>query len=106
MRMLPAREGQAEVIEPVIERHTGDADTVIAHVGEIGQPQPTRQMVLPEDNVSLRAALGDVGILYRSALYPISEDGAAIDHVLGAANYRPLYENEQLITPIVRTKWL
>ena len=53
-----------------------------------------------------RAALGDVGILYRSALYPLSEDGAAIDHVLGAANYRPLYENEQLITPIVRTKWL
>src|ERR1700757_3393792 len=53
MRVLPAREGQAEVIEPVIERHSGDADTVIAHVGEIGQPQPTRRMVLPEDNVSL-----------------------------------------------------
>ena len=53
-----------------------------------------------------RAALGDVGILYRSALYPLSDDGAAIDHVLGAANYRSLYENEQLITPIVRTKWL
>jgi hypothetical protein len=32
----PAREGQTEVIEPVIERHTGDADVVIAHVGEIG----------------------------------------------------------------------
>src|SRR5215469_17116479 len=31
MSMLPAREGQAEVIEPVIERHTGDADAVITH---------------------------------------------------------------------------
>ncbi len=37
MGVLPAREGQAEVIEPVIERHAGDADAVIAHVGEIGQ---------------------------------------------------------------------
>jgi hypothetical protein len=26
------------VIEPVIERHTGDSDAVIAHVGEIGEP--------------------------------------------------------------------
>jgi len=46
------------------------------------------------------------GILYRSALYPLSEDGVAIDHVLGAANYRPLRENEQLIAPLIRTKWL
>src|SRR4051812_29043338 len=38
MSMLPARERQPEVIEPVFERHTGDADAVIAHVGEIGQP--------------------------------------------------------------------
>src|SRR5438874_10319499 len=53
MSMLPAREGQAEVIEPVIERYTGDADAVIGHVGEIGQPQPTRQVFLPEDDVPL-----------------------------------------------------
>src|SRR5438552_15604067 len=53
MGMLPAREGQAEVIEPVIERHTGDADAVIIHLGEIGQPQPTRRMLLPEDDVPL-----------------------------------------------------
>jgi hypothetical protein len=53
MRMLPPRKGQAEMIEPVIERHTGDADAVIAHVGEIGQPQPTRRMLPPEDNISL-----------------------------------------------------
>jgi hypothetical protein len=53
-----------------------------------------------------RATLRGVGILYRSALYPLSEDGVAIEHVLGAANYRPLRENEQLIAPLVQTKWL
>ena len=53
-----------------------------------------------------RAALRGLGVLYRSALYPLSEDGVAIDHVLGAANYRPLLENEQLMTPLIRTKWL
>ena len=53
-----------------------------------------------------RARLRDTDILYRSALYPLSDDGIAIDHVLGAANYRPLRENEGLITPLIRTKWL
>jgi hypothetical protein len=53
-----------------------------------------------------RATLRDIGVLYRSALYPLSEDGVAIDHVLGAANYRPLRENEKLIMPLIRTKWL
>jgi hypothetical protein len=53
-----------------------------------------------------RAALGGLGVLYRSALYPLSQDGGAIDHVLGAANYRPLLENEQLLAPLIRTKWL
>jgi len=55
MSMFPAREGQAEVIEPVIQRHPGDADAVIAHVGEIGKPQPARRMALPEDDVLLGA---------------------------------------------------
>ena len=53
-----------------------------------------------------RASLRDIGILYRSALYPLSGDGIAIDHVLAAASYRPLRENENLRTPLVRTKWL
>jgi len=53
-----------------------------------------------------RAQLHDLGIIYRSALYPLSEDGGKIDHVLGAANYRQLRENEQLITPLIRTRWL
>ena len=53
-----------------------------------------------------RATLRDIRILYRSALYPLSDDGILIDHVLGAANYRPLRENEKLITPLIRRKWL
>src|SRR6266704_2963847 len=53
-----------------------------------------------------RATLRGSGVLYRSALFPLSEDGVVIDHVLGAANHRLLRENEQLITPLIRTKWL
>src|SRR5215813_9706082 len=53
-----------------------------------------------------RATLRGCGVLYRSALYPLSDDGMIIDHVLGAANWRPLRENEDLIAPFVRTKWL
>ena len=53
-----------------------------------------------------RARLREVGILYRSALYPLADDGIAIDHLLGAANYRPLRENEKLKKPLMRTKWL
>ena len=52
------------------------------------------------------ARLRDIGILYRGGLYPLSDDGIVIDHVLGAANYRPLRENEDLGAPFVRTKWL
>ena len=53
MSMLPAREGQPEMVEPVIQRRTGDADAAIAHIGEIGQSQSTRWMLLPEDDVLL-----------------------------------------------------
>jgi hypothetical protein len=53
-----------------------------------------------------RASLRGIGVLYRSALYPLSEDGVAINHVLGAANYRPLRENEELMAHLIRTKWL
>ena len=37
----------------MIERHAGDADAVIAHLGEIGQAQPTQRGLLPEDDVAL-----------------------------------------------------
>src|SRR5262245_39532090 len=35
MRMLPARESQPEVIEPMLETFTSDRDAEIAHVGEV-----------------------------------------------------------------------
>jgi hypothetical protein len=53
-----------------------------------------------------RSTLRGSGVLYRGALYPLSDDGSTIDHVLGAANCRPLREDEELISPPIRTKWL
>jgi hypothetical protein len=54
-----------------------------------------------------RAMFRGIGVLYRSALYPLSEDGHAIDHLLGAASYRPLREkDDDWIKPLIRTKWL
>jgi len=41
-----------------------------------------------------------VGILYGSMLLPLSEDGATIDQVLGAASYRLLRSNEALSTQV------
>ena len=46
-----------------------------------------------------RARLRDIGILYRSGLFPLSDDNTVIDHVLGAVNYRPLRENEYPLPP-------
>jgi hypothetical protein len=54
------------------------------------------------------ATLGGVGILYRSVLLPLSEDGVTIDHVLAAANYRSLSNEEEELTMQVtsETHWL
>jgi hypothetical protein len=41
------------MVEPVIEWRAGDADAAIAHVGKVGQPEPARRMLLPEDDVLL-----------------------------------------------------
>ena len=53
-----------------------------------------------------RAALHGSVVLYRSALYPLSEHGVAIDYVLAAASYRLPRENEELLAPLLRTSWL
>src|SRR5712692_11228592 len=37
----------------MIARRAGDADAAIAHVGEIGQPEPAPRIFLPEDDVLL-----------------------------------------------------
>jgi len=53
MGVLPTREGQAEVIQPMIERRAGDADATLAHAGKIGQPEAARRVLLTEDDVLL-----------------------------------------------------
>jgi hypothetical protein len=58
MGMLPTREGQAEVIQPMIKRCAGDADAAIAHAGKIGQAQPARRVLLTEDDVLLGTVEG------------------------------------------------
>lgn len=45
-----------------------------------------RRALMIEGGPTLRG----VGILYRTVLLPLSEDGVAMDHVLGATNYRLL----------------
>jgi hypothetical protein len=52
------------------------------------------------------ATLRGVPILYRAALLPLSDDGIAIDHVLGAANYRTLVAGEPTTTRVVRKRWI
>jgi hypothetical protein len=46
-----------------------------------------------------------VPVLYRGALLPLSENGEAIDHVLGAANYRALLAGEAPTKQVTRTRW-
>ena len=54
-----------------------------------------------------QATLRGSGILYRSVLLPLSEDGVAIEYVLGAANYRPLRDDEVVTRQIFfRTHWI
>jgi len=47
------------------------------------------------------AKFGGAEILYRAALLPLSEDGGTIDHVLGAASYRPLEVGESLTRQVL-----
>jgi hypothetical protein len=50
------------------------------------------------------AARQGAAVLCRSALLPLSEDGAVIDHALGAANYRSLGADEAPVPP-TRVIW-
>jgi hypothetical protein len=53
------------------------------------------------------ATLRGVPILYRAALLPVSESGITIDHVLAAANYRSLRDDEPPMREgIFWTQWI
>ena len=60
-----------------------------------------RRCLIVEGGATLRGA----PILFRSALLPLSEDGMAIDHVLGAANYRALRAGEAPGPHLISTLW-
>jgi len=51
------------------------------------------------------ATLGGAPILFRGALLPLSEDGMAIDHVLGAANHRAQRAGEVPRTQLISMLW-
>jgi hypothetical protein len=61
-----------------------------------------RRCLIVEGEATLRG----VPILYRAALLPLSDDGIAIDHVLGAANHRTLVAGEPATTQVVRKRWI
>jgi len=61
-----------------------------------------RRCLIVEGGATLRG----VPILYRGALLPLSADGVAIDHVLGAANHRALLANETATEQVVRECWV
>src|SRR5215470_11722593 len=61
-----------------------------------------RRCLIIEGDATLRG----VPILYRAALLPLSEDGVAIDHVLGAANHRAIRADEASRTRVVRKRWV
>ena len=53
------------------------------------------------------ATLRGIAIVYRSVLLPVSENGIAIDYVMGAANYRSLRADEEITARVVfQTHWL
>jgi hypothetical protein len=60
-----------------------------------------RRCVIVEGGATLRGA----PILFRSALLPLSDDGMAIDHVLGAANHRALRAGEEPRTQLICMLW-
>jgi hypothetical protein len=77
--------------------HDSLADVLLSHL----------PLVLSERRcLMIEGSFRQMDILYRGALYPLSDDGIVIDHVLGAANYRPLRENEYPLPPPIRIKWL
>ena len=59
-----------------------------------------RRCLIVEGKATIRGA----PILYRGALLPLSDDGVAIDHVLGAANHRTLLADDPRTTPVVRKR--
>ena len=86
----------------------GSAQHVIDRDAVIGQREQSSAIEdwHPEGLPRPRQSYIGVPILYRAALLPLSDDGGAIDHVLGAANHRTLLADEPTTTRVVRKRWI
>jgi hypothetical protein len=62
----------------------------------------SRCCLIVEGGATLRGS----PILYRGALLPLSEDGGAIDHALGATNHRALLPDDAPTTQSIRKRWI
>ena len=74
------------------------AGVLLSHLSRV---LSARRCLIIEGGATLR----NVPILFRSALLPLSEDGMAIDHVLGAVNHRALRAGEAPRTQLISTLW-
>jgi len=92
----------AHIGENLSSAHYPDHSLAGILLSHVPQVLSTRRCLMIEG----RATLRECRVVYRSALYPLSDDGIAIDHLLGAANWRPLRKNEELLLPLIRTNWL
>ena len=84
MGVFEAGPDQAEMIEPMVERHVGDGDAEVAHVGEIGQSQPAGLMDLAEDDVPVGTVDRPPGpdAALQGAAHAVAERGmAALDRL-------------------------
>ena len=75
------------------------AGVLLSHLSQV---LSERRCLIIEGRTTLRGS----GVLFRGGLFPLSQDGVAIDYVLGAANHRLLWKNEAPVRPEVRRKWL
>ena len=103
-RPLAATEGIGIELNRLEEQGSNcRAYLVITNPGElafsgfkVSQVVSSRRGLMIEGVATLRGE----GIRYRAVLLPLSENGATIDHVLGAMNYRLLRTNEALSTQV------
>ena len=82
--------------------HCPDDSLIGILLPHLPQVLSERRCLTIEGTTTLRGCT----VSYRSALYPLSDDGIVIDHVLGVANCRPLRKNEMPTSPLTQTKWL
>ena len=103
--MLPAGEGQAEMVEPMRERLRGDAHRQVRGVGEVGEALLSRWMVLAEDHFALRTVqrLPVPDTALQGAAHGGREVGVAAKHLLehghGAQARRGLQQRDDLGVP-------